>query len=139
MALIIDLYKLCAKFPEVSDFVNLSISMCYARINNWDKAVNYAQKVVVANPDSYQANRQLGFIYYCESDIERAINYYKTALLINPYPAYKLYSELAYSYEKAKKYDEAIKQFELLLSKFTDFPAFYEIKFHMQYLRQLVK
>ncbi|MDD3435581.1 MAG: tetratricopeptide repeat protein [Candidatus Gastranaerophilales bacterium] len=113
----------------------LAISICYAKKGEYTKSVEFCKKAVEKNPDSYEANNQMGLVYYCNEEIEQAVNYYEKALKLKPNGDYKVYSNLAYAYEKNGQNGDAIRIFSQLLDKFPDFPAKDEIKNHLRILK----
>lgn len=115
----------------------LSVSICYAKRGEWEDSVEFCKKALKLNPDSYEANNQMGLVYYCCDEIKKAVIYYEIALKLKPTGDYKVYSNLAYAYEKMKQYDNAIKIFTQLLKKFPQFPAREEIKNHLRVLKTL--
>lgn len=132
--------KMYMKIAEIDpNYFNsyLSISICYAKKGEWEKSVEFCKKALKTNPDSYEANNQMGLVYYCCDEIEKAVEYYETALRLKPKGDYKIYSNLAYAYEKEGEKDKAIKIFTQLINKFPDYPARDEIKNHLRILKTL--
>lgn len=115
----------------------LSISICFAKKGEWEMSVEFCNKVLELKPDSYEANNQMGLVYYCCDEIKKAVGYYETALKLKPDGDYKVYSNLAYAYEKDGQHDNAIKIFTKLLNKFPEFPAKDEVKNHLRVLKTL--
>lgn len=115
----------------------LSLSICYAKKGEWEMSVDFCNKALEIKPDSYEANSQIGLVYYCCDETKKAISYFETALKLKPSGDYKVYSNLAYAYEKMAKYDKAIDIFTKLISKFPEFPAKEEIKNHLRVLKTL--
>lgn len=115
----------------------LSVSICYAKRGEWEDSVEFCKKALKLNPDSYEANNQIGLVYYCCDEIKKAVIYYEIALKLKPKGDYKAYSNLAYAYEKMLQYEKAIKIFTQLLKKFPEFPAKEEIKNHLRVLKTL--
>lgn len=115
----------------------LSASICYAKKGDWENSVEFCKKALDVNPKSYEANNQMGLIYYCCEEIAESIKYYETALKINPSSDYKIYSNLGYAYEKIGHYDKAVNVFSKLVNKFPQFPAKEEIKNHLRILKTL--
>lgn len=113
----------------------LSISICYAKKGEWENSVEFCKKALEVNPNSYEANNQMGLVYYCFNNIEEAIKYYEIALKLKPKGDYKIYSNLAYAYEKFGNKKKAIKLFNDLVNKFPDYPARNEIKNHLRILQ----
>lgn len=133
----IEIYsKIIEKDPKYFD-AYLSTSICYAKKGEWGKSVDFCEKALEANPKSYEANNQMGLVYYCCDEIKEAVQYYEKALKLKPDGDYKVYSNLAYAYEKIGQIDNAIKIFTKLVSKFHQCPAKDEIKNHLRILKTL--
>lgn len=133
----IELYsKIIERDPDYFDSY-LAISICHAKKGEWENSVDFCNKALEVNPKSYEANNQMGLVYYCCNEIKKAVNYYETALKLKPEGDYKIYSNLGYAYEKIGQYDKAIKIFNQLVSKFPHCPAKDEIKNHLRILKTL--
>lgn len=133
----IEIYStIVEKDPKYFD-AYLSISICYAKKGEWGKSVDFCEKALEANPKSYEANNQMGLVYYCCDEIKEAVQYYEKALKLKPDGDYKVYSNLAYAYEKIGQIDKAIKIFTKLVSKFHQCPVKDEIKNHLRVLKTL--
>lgn len=128
--------KILERNPKYFD-AYLSISICYAKKGEWEMSVEFCNKALAMNPESYDANNQMGLVYYCCDEVRKAVNYYEAALKLKPEGDYKVYSNLAYAYEKIGQYDKAINIFTKLISKFPHFPAKDEIKNHLRVLKTL--
>lgn len=115
----------------------LSVSICYAKKGEWEDSVEFCKKALKINPDSYEANNQMGLVYYCCDEIKKAIIYFETALKLLPEGDSKVYSNLAYAYEKIGQNDKAIDIFNKLIKKFPHLPAKEEIKNHLRVLKTL--
>ena len=133
----IEMYsKLIAKDSQNFD-AYIAISICYAKKGEWTSSVTFCQKALELNSTSYEANNQMGMVYDCCDDGQKAITYYEKALKFNPSGDYKIYSNLGYAYEKIDQYDNAIKFFSQLIKKFPQCPAKEEIKNHLRLLHTL--
>lgn len=133
----IEMYlKVIERNPKYFD-AYLQISICFAKKGEWEMSVEFCNKALEMKPDSYEANNQMGLVHYCSGEVKQAIGFYETALKLKPEGDYKVYSNLAYAYEKIAQYDKAIKIFTKLLSKFHEFPAKEEIKNHLRVLKTL--
>lgn len=131
----IEMYlKMLSTNPEDFDAL-LSLSISYAKKGAWESSVVFCEKAISKNPKSYEANNQMGLVHYCCNNIEAAIKYYETALKLKPSSDYRIYSNLAYAYEKQGERQKAINLFKKLLSKFPNCPAAEEIKNHMRILK----
>lgn len=128
--------RLIEKDPRHFDSY-LAVSICYAKKGLWKESVEFCEKAIKENPKSYEANNQMGLVFYCKNEIKEAIKYYEEALKLKPKGDFKVYSNLAYAYEKIGKYDKAIQLFTQLVGKFPHCPAKDEIKHHMRILKTL--
>lgn len=115
----------------------MSISICFAKKGEWEKSVEYCKKAIEVNPKSYEANNQMGLVYYCCEEVKEAVKYYEQALKLKPDGDFKIYSNLGYAYEKIGQYDKAAKMFSQLVSKFPKCPAKDEIKNHLRILKAM--
>lgn len=125
--------KLYGKNEQNFD-VALEISLVYAKKGDWENAIKYCQKALEINPQSFEANNQMGLAYYCAEDMEKCFYYYNKAFEINHKTDYRIFSNLAYAYEKAGDIEKAIAMFKELIIKFQDFPTKNEIKEHVKLL-----
>lgn len=115
----------------------LAVSICCAKKGEWETSVEFCKKAIEVNPKSYEANNQMGLVYYCCNEVKEAINYYEKALKLKPEGDYKIYSNLGYAYEKIGEIDKAVKIFNQLVKKFPQVPAKDEIKNHLRVLKTL--
>ena len=102
--------------------VLISVSLEYGKKGDWDNATLYCKKALVEKPNSFRANNQMGLIYYCCEDFKKCLNFYERAFKINNKTEPKIYSNLAYAYEKMGKYEEALKLLKELILKFPNYP-----------------
>lgn len=133
----IDMYKRVLEMNTRHFESYLEISICYAKKGQWQESVEFCKKAIAENPKSYEANNQMGLVFYCKNEIKEAIKYYEQAFKHRPKNDFKIYSNLAYAYEKIGKYDKAIEIFTQLVKKAPDFPAKEEIKHHMKILKKI--
>lgn len=113
----------------------LSLSICHAKKGEWENSVMYCEKAIEVNPTSFDANNQMGLVYYCRNEIEKSIKYYEIALKLKPKGDFKIYSNIAYAYEKNGDTEKAIKLFTQLINKFPKYPARDEVKNHLRILK----
>lgn len=133
----IDMYRnLILLNPKHFDAL-MSVSICYAKHGEWQSSVDYCKKAIEASPDSFEANNQMGLIYYCCNEITEAIKYFEVAIKLKPKGDSKIYSNLAYAYEKVGDKRNAVKIFSQLVKKFPQYPAIEEIKNHLRILKTL--
>lgn len=132
----IEMYKkLTDKDPSFFD-AYLALSICYARKGEFASSVDFCAKALETNPKSYEANNQMGLVYYCCNEVNDAVKYYEEAFKLKPEGDYKVYSNLAYAYEKIGQNDKAIKIFNKLLQKFPDVQIKDEIEKHLECLKK---
>ena len=112
----------------------LAISIVYSKKGDWKNAIDYCEKALELNPKSYEANNQMGLTYYCAEEMDSCIYYYEKAFKLNPKTDYKIYSNLAYAYEKIGKIEDAINLFKDLITKFPNCPIKDNIKEHTKKL-----
>jgi tetratricopeptide (TPR) repeat protein len=115
----------------------LSLSLCYAKKKIWDDAIDFCKKALNINKKMFEANNQMGLIYFMTQNYEAAIKFYNSALKIKPKGDTKVYTNLAYAYETNGQFDKAVKIFDKLLCEFPDFPVSDEIENHVRILRTL--
>lgn len=125
--------KLYEENPEHFESV-LAISLVYAKKGDWKKAIEYCTIALQLNPKSFEANNQMGLTYYCAEEMDSCLYYYEKAFKLNSKTDYRIYSNLAYAYEKVGRIDEAIALFKELITKFSNFPTKEEIKNHTKIL-----
>lgn len=128
--------KIIQNNPKHYD-AQLSISICYAKKGEWENSIGFCKTALETVPDSFEANNQMGLIYYCRNEISEAINYYEIALELKPAGDYRIYSNLAYAYEKFGDKKKAIKIFTQLVNKFPQYPARNEVKNHLRILKTM--
>lgn len=133
----IKMYDKIAEIEPENEKIFLSISICHAKKGLWDESIKFCQKALDLEPKSYDANNQMGLIYYCKREIDKAIQYYSIALKINSKSDCKIYANLAYAYETKGDYGKAIRLFNNLLNKFPKYPAKEEIRNHVRILKTL--
>lgn len=133
----IEMYDKLATLEPKNFNTYLSISICYAKKGEWQNSVRFCKKALEVNPNSYECNNQMGLVYYCCNEIEDAVKHYEIALSLKPKGDYRIYSNLAYAYEKRGELKKAIKIFNKLLNKFPKYPARDEIKNHVRILKTL--
>lgn len=117
----------------------LAISIVYAKKADWKNAIEYCSKALEINPKSFEANNQMGLTYYCAEDMDSCLYYYEKAFKINSKSDYRIYTNLAYAYEKVGRIDEAIDMFNDVITKFSDFPTKDEIKEHTKILTEQIR
>lgn len=133
----LDIYLRLHKIDNKDFDTILAISLVYAKKGDWTNAIKYCEKALEINPKSYEANNQMGLTYYCAENMEMCLHYYEKAFQINNKTDYKIYSNLAYAYEKIGRVEEAIDLFKDLITKFPTCPIKNEIKEHTKQLIQL--
>lgn len=127
--------KLFEKCPEHFEAV-LAAAVCYSKKGDWANSVKYAKISLDINPQSFDANNLLGLLYYCLNDIKNSIDFYEKAFSLKPAKDYKIYSNLAYAYEKNKEIEKAINLFKEMLRTFSNLPDKKDIQAHVRILQK---
>ncbi len=73
---------LAEKTPD--EGVLMNIAGCYYELQNYDKSIEYYQKVLLKNPRNDRALFYLGGNYYAKGDVNKALEYYNKALVLKP-------------------------------------------------------
>ena len=133
----IRMYSKIAEMDSSNFDAYLATSICFAKKGDWEDSVSYCKRAIETNPKSYEANNQMGLVYYCCNKVKEAIGYYEAALGLKPDGDYKIYSNLGYAYEKIGEIDKAVKIFSKLVTKFPHYPAKDEIKNHLRVLKSI--
>lgn len=84
----------------------LSLGMQFHSQNELQQAMNCYLKALESYPNSFQANLNLGSIFFMDKKLDHAIKYWKTASYIDSNHA-KVYSNLAISYDMSTQFDYA--------------------------------
>jgi len=88
-------------------------------------AIEYAQKALTADRNSWRAHYLLGSIHADANDLKKAIDSYQEAIKFAPNQP-GLYSELAQLYFAQKRYDDALKAIDEAIRLAPNEPAFRE-------------
>lgn len=107
--------------PHYNNNKNLynSLSLCYAKLNNFDLAIKYSHESLLLDQKSYLVNNNLGFYYSKINNFEMAIKFYNKA--IDYKNDYRLaYINLGQLFQSLSRYDEAIKLYKNYLMQFKD-------------------
>jgi GT2 family glycosyltransferase len=95
-------------------------------LGNYKQAIKYFERVLKFMPEHDRSLMALGGVYEKLKKYKKAINNYKKALKINPYPS--LYYKLGYNYRELKKFNLANVMFKKTLRLITrDKTSFKEI------------
>ncbi|MDR1983896.1 MAG: tetratricopeptide repeat protein [Prevotellaceae bacterium] len=78
---------------------------------DYDKAIEYYNKVIELKPDTETAYNNLGIAYHNKGDNDKAIEYYKKAIELKPDDAFA-YSNLGLAYDNTGNYDKAIEYYK---------------------------
>ncbi len=133
----IKIYERILDISEKDIDALLAISICNAKKASWDSAVEYCLKALAIDENSYDANNQMGLIYYCNGKFDDAIVYYELAMKNNKNEEHKIYSNLAYAYEKQGRTPKAINLFEKMLKNFPNISSKEKIKQHINELKKI--
>ncbi len=88
----------------------------YARIRNFEKALEFYQKAQQIKPDEFESNASLGNAFFDARQFENAETYYAKALEIKP-DDINVITDLGTTYVERRQpnFDKAISQFEKVL------------------------
>ena len=117
----------------------LATSISYAKKGNWENAINYCHKALEINPNSFEANNQLGMAYYCSENMDKCLRYYQKAFSLNSKTDDRIYTNLAYAYEKIGRETEALDLLKDAILKFPNSDRKDEIKQHAKELNKKIK
>lgn len=116
--------------------VAMSASLAYSKLGDWKNAIKLCKIALKINPNSFDANNQMGLVYYCSGEMDKSIQYYEKAFELGDDSNEKIYSNLAYAYEKAGQVNDAIEIFNELLEKFPDLTNKSDILEHISQLNK---
>ena len=108
------------KNPSNHDARN-DLGVAYLNVGSYKKAANEFQKIIDINPEHEFAKNNIGIAYanigdiaFDNQDYEEALIYYKKLLEIYP-DNLELYNRLGFIYNKYKRFDDAINEFQKVL------------------------
>ena len=94
--------------PDIPPFIFAIMASLYHYQDMPSKALEYAQKSLKADANSWRAHYILGVIYAGQNEVQKALDSYQTAIKLAPNePA--PYSNLAKLHFAQKRYDDALK------------------------------
>lgn len=111
--------------------VNLSLANIYDELKDYNKAIEFAKKVLTFDSKNVTGNYNMGIIYFNKGDIEMAMEYLLRIIHLNPSDEVlaNTYYVLGNCYFKRENYGLAIKQYEESIQLKPDFTeAFYNLK-----------
>ena len=117
----------------------LATSISYAKKGDWEQSIHYCQRALKVNPNSFEANNQLGMAYYCSENMDECLKYYQKAFSINPKTDDRIYTNLAYAYEKIGRDEDALDLLKDAIIKFPHSEQKNEMKEHAKELRKKIK
>lgn len=106
---------------EKSYDANYALSICYASLAQWENSQKYCEEALKLQERSHRANNQMGLICYSVEDWDNAIKYFKKAIKLNPTQFPKYYSNLALTYDKTGKREDAVRIYNKIKKKFPDY------------------
>ena len=104
-------YELAQLNPKRAEIYYNTVVRMYDEAKMPDKAIEAAQKMVEANPQSDTAHYNLGYLYVRLKRFKDAIEVFKKVIELRPDNDYAYYN-LGYCYNQIKNYAEAIKAFQ---------------------------
>ncbi len=96
-------------FNETSEFIYEKLSLCYAQIYEFEKAIKYRGLALQYNPLDAVGIYVIGTYYEKIQDFEKAEEYIVKALKMMDTPLNGEYRKLATIYNQQKKYKEALE------------------------------
>lgn len=89
----------------------LDIAICYGKSALKTNRIPEAKKGLLLaetiNPKNFEVSYNLGYIYYLEKDYEKAVKYFKRALILEP-NSFLATKYLGYTFKYLHKYNEAL-------------------------------
>ena len=113
-----DQFEITAKFDPKSYLTRLRLGSDYARLGNFNQALNHLVLVPVLNPEDLQSHYLLALIYSTQKKIDKAAGEYEKILksLSSADPKNtEVHFYLGQLYYSQRQYDQAIPQFEKIL------------------------
>lgn len=104
-------YELAQLNPERAEIYFNTVVRMYDEAKMPEKAVEAAQKMVEAKPQSDTAHYNLGYLYVRLKRFKEAVDVFKKVIELRPDNDYAYYN-LGYCYNQTKNYREAIKAFQ---------------------------
>ena len=92
-----------------------ALASVYYYQQQYDKAIDEAEKAFALDPNGADTNRSLGFHLHMAGRDEEAIPFLKKAIRLNPYPTSNYYWLLGAAYGGLERYDEAIDEYKKAL------------------------
>ncbi len=105
----IEVYKKILIFDLSSYEANYRLMKCYKKMKNYNEAQKYCLAALKAFPGSFDANYNMGIIFYLTNKFEDAIYYFQRAIKIEPKQTAEVYLNLSLIYEYLQREEEAIK------------------------------
>lgn len=122
---------------ESSLFVYEKLSYCYARTYDYENAIVILNKAIQINPKDYNNIYRLGLYYEKLGDYEKAKKNIQKSLKMQDVPLDAEYRKLGTIFNKQKKYDEAIKAFNLAIKENPEdeLSYFYKLSSKLKYYK----
>lgn len=132
----IEVYKKILIFDTTNYNANYRLMKCYKKIKNYTQAKYHCLEALKSFPSSFDANYNMGIIFYLTNKFEEAIHYLKLAIKIEPKQTAEIYLNLSLIYEYLKNDEDAIKVLKDALNIIEDKNELTAIKSN---LRRLLK
>ncbi|WP_299684095.1 tetratricopeptide repeat protein [uncultured Dokdonia sp.] len=100
---------------QSSPFIHSNLGTSYRRINNYTKAIDQYLILLRIDDEDYGIHHILADLYGKTRDIEKAEYHAKQALYFKDLPLDDIYITLGRAYQINKKYEKAVKQYQLAL------------------------
>ncbi|MCA9808007.1 MAG: tetratricopeptide repeat protein [Cyanobacteria bacterium HKST-UBA06] len=114
--------------------LNLELATTYGRLGSWPDTKTCCHRALQIDERNAQVYNQLGLAHYCCHEYDKAVEHYQKALEIDP--SYDIATNnLAYTFEKMDRFEDAIRIFNqyLILVK-NDPQEASDVKDHIAYL-----
>ena len=117
----VELFKKVIEADSKNYDAYYALSICFASLAQWENSQKYCEEALKLQERSHRANNQMGLICYSVEDWENAIKYFRKAIKLNPTQFPKYYSNLALTYGKAGKKDDAVRIYNKIKKKFPNY------------------
>ncbi|WP_409966749.1 Lipopolysaccharide assembly protein B [Mycovorax composti] len=110
----IDAYQYALAIDEKMDYAYRNIGDAYIRLRKYKDAIEYLEKVVELSKPEDVIYEAMGYCYEKMKNYAQARFYYRKAYHLNPEVSHLLY-KIAYTYFQENKYEQCVKQLEVVL------------------------
>jgi adenylate cyclase len=111
-------FKLAQKalsMDEYNSFNYALLSNLYTMMRQYDKAITAGEQGVAFNPNGALNHCALGITLSFASKLDEAIDQFKQAIRLDPFPEYYFFTHLGRCYRMKGQYEEALSEFKKAL------------------------